>query len=314
MRGAAIPLAVCMLAAPSASQPSLRDVLARTGQYTIRWGETFSTIVADEEYTQQLVAFETTQVVETRVLRSEIAFVRLSGSPEWLALRSVLSVDGAPVDDAGRLERVLRAERDSSLAQARAIADESSRHNLGPLVRNFNVPTIVLQFLHPANQARFRFSRKGEEDRGGERVWWLAFEERERPTFIRAPGGKSLPVRGRVWVAPDTGRIGRTELVVDDFHPPVRARLQAPGRAGRSVTVRSRAEIAVTFRPDARLGQWVPSEMRERYEGAWPDGGPDGEPRHYEITGTATYTNFRRFDVDIRIRAPGRLTPGGAPR
>jgi hypothetical protein len=70
----------------------------------------------------------------------------------------------------------------------------------------------------------------------------------------------------------------------------------------------------VTFRPDARLGQWVPSEMRERYEGAWPDGGPDGEPRHYEITGTATYTNFRRFDVDIRIRAPGRLTPGGAPR
>jgi hypothetical protein len=283
-----------------APEPSLKDVLRRAGDYSVRFGETFATVLGEETYTQQLVLNQTQQVLESRRLQSDIAFLRLSGSTEWLGLRSVTSVDGEAVSRAGRLEAALFGE-DGSFAQARAIADESARHNLGPLRRNFNVPTLVLQFLHPDNRDRFRFTRKETAEHAGEPVWVVAFEERGRSTFIRAPNGKDLPSEGRIWMAPAEGRVVRTELVIDDFHPPVRVRRPTP-QGTRSVSIRSRARIEVQFRFDAHLRQWVPGEMRERYAGAWSAGSLEQEQLHYSIVGTATYANYRRFDVDVRIR------------
>jgi hypothetical protein len=81
-------------------------------------------------------------------------------------------VDDEPVEnEPGRLDRIFKSEQAAPLEQLRAIANESARYNLGALQRNFNIPTLVLQFLLPSYQPRFRFDRRGEEEAAGERVW-----------------------------------------------------------------------------------------------------------------------------------------------
>lgn len=279
---------------------SLGDVLRRAATYVVAYGESLASVIGEEDYTQQLLARADNAVLQSRVLRSEIAFVRLAGSEEWQAFRNVTRVDGVPVAGAeGRLERVLRDPPRSVAAQARLIAEESARFNLGPLRRNFNAPTMPLQFLHPSHQARFRFDRRGEEWVGDERAWIVRFRERRRGTLIRSPEGRDVPVDGMLHIVPDDGRVVRASFFAADF---------LPARPGPAT---SRADLDVTWRPESRLGLWVPAAMRERYTGPWV---ADGVA--YDITGDAVYSNYRRFEVDIRIgdreqevRRPG----GGGP-
>jgi hypothetical protein len=56
-----------------------------------------------------------------------------------------------------------------------------------------------------------------------------------------------------------------------------------------------RVEMSVVYRPDERLGLWVPAEMRETYT--------SGSERIY---GKAAYGNFRRFQVKTEtvIKSP----------
>jgi hypothetical protein len=85
---------------------------------------------------------------------------------------------------------------------------------------------------------------------------------------------------------PGDGRVVHSTLLVRNFV-----------RGGSS----SRAEIEVSWRRDARLDLWVPVEMRERFEGPWFD--QVGSKRvRYDITGVATYSNYRRFMVDVKIK------------
>jgi hypothetical protein len=267
--------------APSAA-PSLKEVMARVGTYSVSYGTALSSVIADEDFVQELAQGRDGAVLERRRLESEIAFVRLAETPEWLAFRSVLRVDGAHVaDSAGQLERLFRETPHSALAQARAITDRSARYNLGPLQRNFNVPTTVLQFVLPQHQDRFRFRKEAEERMDGEPVWIVEFREQRGSTFIRTPQGRAAPAQGRLWVVPDDGRVVRSRLAVKSDVD---------------------AEIDVTWREDARLTLWVPHEMREVYRGRWTEagGGPEREGT-FAVSGVARYSNYRRFEVDSRI-------------
>ena len=267
---------------PSADTPSLRTVLERAGSYVVHYGEALSAVVASEAYVQQIVA-ATGAVKESRQLRSEIAFVRLADTSEWQAFREVISVNGAPVGSGqGRLEQILRDAPRSVIPQARLLAEESARYNLGALRRDFNAPTTAMLFVHPVHQERFRFDKQAEEQAAGVRVWVVRFRERERGTLIRTTSGRDVPVEGQIWIAPEDGRI-------------VRMRFTAKGFLAER---RGTAEIDVTWRADPQLGLWVPSTMQERYSGPWPDDSAD--PRS-TITGTATYTEYRRFGTDVRI-------------
>jgi hypothetical protein len=271
-------LGVPAAATPAAdAAPSLRDVLDRVGQYVVRYGESLATVVADEDYTQRLVP-PAGDVRRERVLHSEIAFVKLADSREWQGFRDVLTVDGQAVQGSGgRLERVLRDAPNAVLSQVRLLAAESARYNLGTLRRDFNVPTTVLQFVHPEHQHRFKFSKRSEEAvaaaKGSseldDRVWVVEFSERGPGTLIRNTDGRDVPVRGRVWVVPGDGRIVRSVFTTDAF----------------------KTEIGVTWGYDSHLDLWVPMEMRERYLDR------DG----VEITGIARYSNYRRFDVTVRV-------------
>jgi hypothetical protein len=261
--------------------PSLGQVLSRVAAYSVAYGSALVSVVADEDFVQELARRDGT-ILQRRRIESEVAFVKLAGTIEWLAFRSALRVDGVAVGDAaGRLERVFRENPGTALAQARAIAAESARHNLGPVQRNFNVPTTVLQFLLPQHQGRFRFRKVAEERVAGETVWVVEFREQRRATFIRMPDGRDAPAGGRLWIAPDDGRVVRSRLVVK---------------------ADVLAEIDVAWQHDDRLALWVPAEMREAYRGPSMAGTADSPPEEpYDVRGVARYSNYRRFEVDSRI-------------
>jgi hypothetical protein len=272
-------VAAAASAASVAPQPSLDDVLERAGRFVEQHGDTLQSVRADEDYIQQLQYVEGS-VFQERHLRSEVAFVRLPENNEWLAFRNVTHVDGIPTGaDPGRLAVLVR-ER-SSVARARQIADESASYNIGPLRRNLNIPTVVLQFLLPQHQRRFKF-RKRLEERGGELpLWVIDYEERERPTIVRTVDRKDVPVAGRLWIVPSDGRVARATLLA---RSPVQT------------------EMEFRWQEDARLGLWVPAEMRELYRDRRVDRVQQRTARPYDIRGVAKYSNYRRFDVEVKIR------------
>lgn len=263
---------------------SLKPVLVRAGGYVVSYGRELATVVAEERYEQQLVGRDD-RSLRRRTLISEIAFVHLAQSQEWLTFRNVIRVDGQPVEGAeGRLDRVLRGAPPTIVGQARALATESARHNLGPLRRDFNAPAMPLQFLYPSRQPDIRFDKRGEEVVDGERLWVVRFRESDRITLIRRIDERGVPATGLLWIAPADGRVVRASFVVDDFVP------------RNTKDQKSRGSLDVTWRPEPKLDLWVPGEMRERYSGPWTEQG-----LAYDIVGTATYSNYRRFDVDVRL-------------
>jgi hypothetical protein len=285
-----MPLALliaALLPALPAEQPDLRAVMARAGAYVAKYQQDFSLLLADERYVQEVAdatkgpangAKGTTAgagaATETRVLVSEFALVRVedAGRTLWLAFRDVVEVDGRPVRDREeRLQRLFRTPPANALAQAQAIAFASARYNIGDVVRTVNVPTLALEFLEPAAQARSRFRKTAEAMVDGVRAWVVSFEERARPTRIRTTRAQDVKTKGLVWIDPDTGRILKSELD-PQFQRGLRARL------------------TTAYAPDERLRLLVPVEMNEVYE---------METR--TLTGTATYTNFRRFETDVRL-------------
>ena len=108
----ALLLAVPRVEAQPRRAPSLESVLARAGEYVVSYGLTLTSVLAEERYTQTLVwrhGKNDTSVMQERVLRSEIAFLRLVDSTEWLAFRNVLAVDGVAIPESdGRLERLFQ--------------------------------------------------------------------------------------------------------------------------------------------------------------------------------------------------------------
>jgi hypothetical protein len=269
-----------------ASRLSLRDVLARAGEYVVAYGESLSTVLAEEHYTQQFTSTRQPRPLTVRRLRSEIAFIRLVDTSEWAAFRNVTSVDDKPVADAdGKLERLLRNAPPTLIAQTRVIASESARYNIGPITREINVPTFALHYLQSDNQSQCDFDKDREEVVNGVSAWVVRFRERHGG-FIRREDERRLPAEGRFWIVPADGRVLKTQLIVRDFY-----------RRGSS-----RAELFVTWRWDTALALWVPADMREHYEGPWPPLTTPFGPRPYDIDGVAQYSNYRRFTVDVKIR------------
>jgi hypothetical protein len=266
-----VPLlaALLMLVPPDqrAQEVDVSAVLRRAGEYAASYHRELRAIVADEHYVQKV----TGELEQERVLRSEFVMVRGIGREDmWLAFRDVLEVDGKAVGSSrGRLERMLRESGPSMVERSRALAKEQAKYNIGDIVRTINVPTLPLEFLHADQRRRFRFRTAGAATIGNVTCIVVAYEERERPTFIRTPDGEDVAAKGTFWIETATGRIWKTEL-----------------RTGGRV----QSTITVTYGLEPRLELLVPLQMDERYVG-----------RESRISAAATYSNFRRFETDARI-------------
>ena len=271
--------AALVLLATTASLPTLDQVLARAGAYVMSFARELAGIVGEEHYVQEATA-------ERTELRSDLLLVRVGGALGYEQYRDVFEVDGRPVRDrAERISALLNAPAGSADDLRRRIIDENARFNIGDIMRTMNVPLLVLEFLAPKNQYRFKFKRVTDRVprtftrestptaafRVSTEVWVVEYQEREPATMIRTAEGRDLPSRGRVWVEPDTGRVLMTELLSENRE--------------------LRATVDVSFQSEPLLGLLVPVEMRERY---------DGRRNGSRIDATATYSNFRRVETTSR--------------
>jgi hypothetical protein len=288
----AVVLAVILAALPrggAAQGPTLEHVLARAGQYILQLHEQLAGIVAEETYAQtaRSTRRSSSPVTTRRTLKSDFLLVRPAPTERYVEFRDVFSVDGDEVRDrAERLTRMFLAPDAAHRDLLRDIIFESARYNIGDIGRNINTPMLALFFLHPETQPQFRFKRgrrgppalTGPGEPGGvvirdtgvfrvtTEMWVIEFRETGRPTVVRTNNGRDFPAEGRLWIAPDTGAVLMSELVMNN------------GRVS--------ATINVSYQSEPLLGFLVPVEMRERYRS-----GPD------RIEGVATYGRFRQFQV-----------------
>jgi hypothetical protein len=275
----AIVCAVILAPPVRAGQATLSDVLDRFASYVDAFERQMTSVVAEEDYRQTLTVApvagrRTTSPVATtrttRALRSDYALMRAPGDGDWVAFRDTFEVDGQPVrDHDNRLQQLLAS---GAVAAAAQVVRESARYNLGSdyIVRNVNVPTLVLHLLHPRNRARFSFKKVAEEQIGDGPAWRIEYRERERPTIVRSPEGRDRPSHGSIWVNPVTGAVVRTAIVFD--------------RA---------ASMIVTFGYVPGIAAIVPLAMSEQYNAG-----------DATISGEATYSNYRRFQTGARVIAP----------
>jgi hypothetical protein len=271
-----IAASITVAISPVAAQ-SVPDAVERVRAFAEQYQRTAPSLVAFEDYVQD--ATYTGRAPSHRVTTAELVMVRLPGAASWVTFRDVLTVDKRAIGDRQeRLLKLLQSPEATALTQARKIAQESARFNLGNITRTINVPDMALEYLQPRHSARMRFEALRDETIEGRPVVVLRFSETSGPSIVRDLRGADLRARGRIWAEPGSGEIVRTELLVED-------------RASRGACI-------VEFRVDPRLGIRVPIKMTERYTMA-------GE----SIDAVAQYSNFRSFGVSTTEKLnkpPGR--------
>ncbi len=250
---------------------ALRRLLARAADYVDAYQREYSSLVAEEEYTQA----DWTPGAATRSLRtrSDILLVRVDRVDGWVSFRDVFEVDGRPLRERDeRLQRLFLDTSVESRGRLAAIQSDSSRYNIGPVKRTVNAPLLPLTFLERPTMTRFRFELAGEKDVDGVQAWALDYEETSVPTIAMTEDGSDQPVRGRFLIDAVTGAVLESRMVY------------ARTNAGQ-------IEYVIRYRRNEKLGLWLPDEMRETYS-------RNGRP---VSQGEARYRNFRRFQVNTDI-------------
>jgi hypothetical protein len=271
-------IAVAVVAADD--RPPLQAILSSVTDYVVRFENSIQGIVAEENYVQDSDKSDRPFVTH-RELKSDLLLVRNESSQfGYVQFRDVFNVDGDAVRD--RSDRLTKLFLDPSMSarrQAVEIMSESARYNIGSVERNINVPLIALMLMDPMYRSHFKYSvdtdRKGVP-RGmpkspaftlGGDAWVIEYDETATPTVVRGDD-EDAKSRGRVWVDPATSRVLMTEMIVE------------------AKTVRSTIRVSYQSAPIA--GLLLPVEMRETYV---------VKKRFYTLEGTATYGNFRQFNV-----------------
>ncbi|MCY4659899.1 MAG: hypothetical protein OXF93_08820 [Acidobacteria bacterium] len=265
-----------------AQDASLLDVLARATEYVDDLHDRLVGVVMEERYEQRAryppgAGFGANSARVT--LRSDYLLLEPEGSDRPFGFRDVFEANGRPVRDREeRLTRLFLNPTASVRRRIQGILEESARHNIGDVERTTNTPTLALLFLGSSYKSRFAFEPASDtspelgidepDDRAAVRA--IAFRETWPVTLIRRRGGQNLPASGRYWIEAATGRVLVTDLVLD--HPDVDSR------------------ITVRYADDEMLGHPVPVEMRERY---------NNRRTRSRVDGTATYSRFRRFQVQV---------------
>jgi hypothetical protein len=193
----------------------------------------------------------------------------------------VFEVNGRPVRDREeRLRRLFLEKPATALADAARLNDESSRYNLGSVVRTINVPTFALMLLGPRYARRLAFEKLGEGQGGGVATLRIGFVERVSPTIVKTISGTDVRLEGSYWIDPTSGGIAQT-LIKTRGTPDPDKPIPPPG------TGETLMWVQVTYESNAQYGIRVPASMTE-----WARA-----PNASTVSGKATYSAFRRFEV-----------------
>jgi hypothetical protein len=272
--------------AQSPADTELDQLLARATWYSIDFVNKLSQVVAEERYVQDsTMALATVPLPviggrggsplnsaprgssKHRELRADFLIVK-SSHEMWAPFRDVFEVDRIPVRDREeRLAKLFLSNKvDSTDENARAIAEESARYNLGAVQRTINNPVFALLFLQPDVRPRFKFTPGKADRKAGDDVIVVDYAEEARPTVIDGGAGRDMPAFGRFWIQSSTGRVVKVEVRVE--------------------VKDVKANLTTTFRLDERLGIDVPAEFKEEYD-----------LRDGRVSGVASYSRFRKFEV-----------------
>jgi hypothetical protein len=281
----AVVLVAAVLTAPLLAQPpgpgddaALEAVLDKAATYVVAYTRDFVGVVAEEAYRQEVRGragtdargFAVEAQSQRRDLKSDVLLVRAPAGDRWIQFRDVFDVDGKPVRDRDdRLSKLFLKPSASAQKQVEDITAESARYNIGGINRNVNLPVLGLTVLLPENRAWFSFSRGHKKDGPAGGTWDIEYREERSGTLIRTTGDQSMPARGRFTIESATGRVLFSQILAEN----------------RSL----KAQIDVTYAPDAAVGLLVPREMREKYV----------TPSGSTIEGRATYAKFRRYQVQV---------------
>jgi hypothetical protein len=302
------------------TEPTLDEVLARIGRYVASYGEKAAVVVASEKYSQSVLV-DGADMGRPRDLKAEFAIVRVAGGG-WTGYRDVIEFEGKPVHDRKDRLMALLTNIAGDADEVMKIANESARFNVGPISRNFNVPTAALFFFLPAEHDRFVFTRKGSKKIDGIDTWEIEFRETRQPTLIRTRAGRDVPIEGTLHVKPEDGTVVRTRFKMRNFAdvdaappqmaPDQRAPTNAASNNGGREAIRnsqplqsiridkleSEADIEVTYAKPAGIDLWFPASMVELYQG----------PIKLRVntvmarsTTRAKYSDFRQFNTSIKI-------------
>jgi len=283
-----------MLAAAvlSAQEPTLDVVLARAADYVSQYQEQLRGLVAEETYRQNVTRMAAARASdprgrmsrEGRELKSDLLLVKLGDENFWMQFRDTFEVDKKPVRDRDqRLSKLFIDAKADARAQAESIQQESSRYNLGPLMRTINVPIMALLFFERSVQPKLEF----EQGKAGNvrrfdglaepnAIWMIEYKEVTKGTMVKGLNDRDIPSHGRIWLDSSNGRVLRTEMISED--------------------TQLRAEITVSYKSETGLELLVPGEMREVYTIRRND---------TRIDGRATYGHFRRFTVATTEKPKG---------
>ena len=268
----------------TAEELSLKTVLGRAATYALEYHQRFKVLVAEEHYVQRMEPARPATPDnpsplpprQERQLKSDYILLNdFAGTNTWIGVREVLEVDGEPVTtDRDRLRAILDDTTQSLTSRVRALADQQAKYNLGDLYRTINIPTLPLEILLPDRQPRFRFNHRGVTAVGDRPVWIVSYDERDHPTIIRTPEGRDIESSGTFWIDPSNGAVLRSELRTG----------QLPGRPLTTI-------ILVSYTHNSRFDMLLPDDMNELYLTG-----------HTRIEGHAMYSNYRRWEAEVRIK------------
>ena len=301
MRNCACTVIACALLLPAALPQtpgvvvSADVVLERARQYVREFESAFALVIGDETYEQriQINQGSSSPPVVNRRIAGELLFMWVPEDHTWLSVRNILSVNGQRVAGSDqRLEDALKQPLSERETRLQRLAELSARFNVGSIYRNFNNPTLALQFLDGSYERRFRFvvrDARPERNTAGTPIRSVDFAETQRPTIIR-DSGQDHPVTGSILVRVADGVVVKSVLRL----------------AGRGTT--PDVSITVDYGRDPRLDLWVPLRMEEVYQTVVIGGNTASTMRDQtkfnRIQAVATYANFRRFETSGRIIPP----------
>jgi len=273
----------------TAAQPQGAALLSRIHAYVERFQRELPSIVAEEHYVQVVTNTNSRSAdslesgrtdgppSSRRVLRSDVLMITVPDTSGWVLFRDVFEVNGQRVRDReDRLLELLRSPHADAMTQARRLAAESTRYNVGRVQRTTNLPDSVLPYLKASSAPRMKFEtpRAIAPIDGAETVV-IRFRETGRPTIATSMRGSNLPASGQVWTHTATGAIVKTEFKLSDMS--------------------TDGVITVDFAFDQTSGLRLPAKMIERYVSPNED-----------VRATAQYSNVRRFNVSTNeaLRKP----------
>jgi hypothetical protein len=266
---------------PKAQRTTSGDpTLDKAQTYVTKFVETFASVMWREQSTQEDRTRRQFNASGTRFLTlrakrnivADMLFLWLDRESKWIAVRDVMSVDGVPLQDQDRPAASAFNRRELSINDLKGLAALNGRFDIGQIVHTFNEPTLAMLFLTARERHRFSFSRPKDERLTGRSVFTYEYKEVVHPTYVQ-DHARDVPASGKVWLDRSSSAVLQTLLELTD------------PEAGL------KGQITIRYGTALNFDVLVPVEMREVYSSA------AGE----EITTTATYSDFRRFETAARI-------------